>query len=91
MESTLIREGIDKTEITSVLVIIGEIPVRIILGYGPQENAAIEKKQKFWEFLEQEISEAEILGQGVILQMDGNLHAGIDLVKGNPNIQNKNV
>ena len=30
-------------------------------------------------------SQAEIEGHGVLLQMDGNLHAGSALVKGDPN------
>ena len=74
----------------SVLVVVGNIPIRVIVGYGPQENALVEKKQKFWSFLEEEINQAEIEGQGVLLQMDGNLHAGSALVKGDPNVQNKN-
>ena len=69
---------------------MGDIPVRIILGYGPQENALIEKKNRFWDFIENEINEAELEGHGVIVQMDGNLHAGSDLLKDDPNPQNRN-
>ena len=45
----------------------------------------IGKPSNWKKILEQ--SKAEILGQGDSLQMDGNLHAGIDLMKGCPNIQ----
>ena len=89
IESTLIRDGNDEVEVISVQVVLGGIPVRLITGYGPQENDIIEKKKNFWKFIENEIYEAELNDHGVILQMDGNLHAG-DLVKDDPNPQNKN-
>ena len=38
LESTLINEGDDDTEVMSVLVVVGDIQIRIILGYGVQEN-----------------------------------------------------
>jgi hypothetical protein len=89
IESALIREGNDDTEVISVQVQLGGIPTRIIVGYGPQENDIIEKKKKFWDFIEREINEAELENHGLMIQMDGNLHAG-DLVKNDPNPQNKN-
>ena len=73
-----------------VAVLVGEVPIRVILGYGPQESAEKEKKDKFWEFVENEINLAEIQGEGIIFQMDGNLHAGDGLVKMDPNVQNRN-
>ena len=36
------------------------------------------------------MNEAELEGDGLIIQMDGNLHAGPDIVKTDPNKQNKN-
>ena len=38
--------------------------------------------------MEKEANEAEF--DCFLLQMDGNLHAGTEIVKGDPNIQNKN-
>ena len=89
-ESTFINEGNDDTEVMSILVVIGDIPIRVIVGYGVQENASKEKKEKFWEYMEKEIVEAEKEEQGVIIQMDGNLHAGAELIKNDPNPQNRN-
>ena len=88
-ESTLIREGDDDTEVISVLVVVGNIPIRVIAAYGVQENALKEKKDKFWDFIENEVREAEQNGEGIIIEMDGNLHAG-ELVKNDPNPQNVN-
>ena len=90
IESTLIREGDDDIEVLSVQAVLGKIPVRIIIGYGPQENALKEKKNNFWGFIEREINEAELKGHGVLVQMDGNLHAGAELIKDDPNQQNRN-
>ena len=55
-----------------------------------QENAIKEKKSKFWEFIEEEICQAENDNQGLIIQMDGNLHGGQELIKDDPNPQNQN-
>ena len=90
LESTLFNSGNDETEILSVLVAVGNVPIRIIVAYGVQENASKEKKEKFWDFLEEEVGKAEMENQGVIIQMDGNLHAGETLIKGDPNAQNQN-
>ena len=90
IESTLIREGDDNIEALSIQIILKQLPVRIIVGYGPQENDNIDKKTQFWNFIEQEINEAEIAEHGIILQMDGNLHAGPGLVKNDPNPINRN-
>ena len=89
-ESTLLSEGDDETEVISVLVVVGDIAIRVIVGYGPQENALIEKKEKFWDFIEDEVVQAESEHQGIIIQIDGNLHAGEKLLKNDPNPQNQN-
>ena len=90
LESTLLNEGDDDTEVMSVLVVVGDMLIRVIIGYGVQENATKEKKEKFWDFIEKEVTEADSLEQGIILQMDGNLHAGDELIKNDPNPQNMN-
>ena len=40
--------------------------------------------------MEKEVSQAEFEEQGIIVQMDGNLHAGEDFIKNDPNPQNTN-
>ena len=81
IESTLVREGDDSTEVLSIQIVLGNLPIRIIVGYGPQETDDIRKKTLFWSFIENEINEAEAAEHGIILQMDGNLHAGSEIVK----------
>ena len=49
---------------------------------------ALRKQQlKFWELLEAETNHAELEGDGLVIQMDGNVHAGPALIKGDPNKQ----
>ena len=90
LESTLIREGNDDVEALVVKVVVDKIPIRTVLAYGPQENSKKEKKDMFWDFLEQEANQAELEEDGLIIQMDGNLRAGPSLVKNDPNVQNQN-
>ena len=90
LKSTLIKEGEMETEAISVKIFLKDLEIRVITGYGPQENALKIQKERFWEFLEDEINQAELEGDGAIVQIDGNLHAGRKLIKGDPNNQNQN-
>ena len=55
LESTFVNEGDEETEVMSVVVFVGKLQIRIIVGYGVQENATKDKKDKFWEFIENEV------------------------------------
>ena len=59
-------------------------------GYGPQEKDAIEKKNAFWDRLSNEADDPSQNDAGFILQMDGNLWAGSEVVKDDPNECNQN-
>ena len=65
IESTLVNEGNDETECLVVKIEVKDIRIKIIGGYGPQENASKDKKEAFWNFLDEEVM--------VLIQMDGNL------------------
>ena len=64
--------------------------VRCVNGYGPQENSAAEKKEKFWAHLEHEVDDAMDDEKALILQMDRNLHVGDKIIEGEPNPCNNN-
>ena len=89
-QSTLIREGNDDVEAISIKVVAGKVSIRTVVAYGPQENSKKEKKDMFWEYLEEEVNLAEMNEDGLVIQMDGNLHAGPEVVKNDPNIQKIN-
>lgn len=85
-----ISEGDDFTEILVVQVHIKELCIRVINCYGPQETDSIERKTVFWARLHTEVNNALEANCGIIVQMDGNLHAGDQLIKGDPNKINSN-
>ena len=90
LNPALVREGDDDVEALSVEIALKNIKIRCCTAYGCQENEKIEKKEKFWNFLDEEVSAADQSGSGFILQFDGNLWAGNKLIKGDPRPQNRN-
>ena len=90
LNPVLVYEGNDELELMVIEINIDGTKIRIINAYGPQEKQKVELKQKFWEKLDDEVSCAENLECGLILQMDGNLRAGPSIIPGDPNTQNKN-
>ena len=54
-------------------------------AYGPQANHLLERKLIFWSRISQEVEDAQELDTALVIQMDGNLWAGEDLIKGDPN------
>ena len=69
---------------------IDRLRVRCVGGYGPQETDVIEKKKAFWDRLSAEVEDATENDAGFLLQMDGNLWAGPEVVNGDPNPCNQN-
>ena len=90
LEPVWISEVDDQVEILIVEIHIEDLPIRIINCYGPQESDSVEKKSMFWSRLQLEINEAFEHDVGVIVQMDGNLHAGSNIVPNDPNPINSN-
>ena len=86
-----ISEGNDEIEFLTVQVNLKGISIRCVNGYGPQENEQNEKKMNFWASLDNEVENADFEGFGFILQMDGNLWAGPNIIPGDPNPKNKMV
>ena len=85
-----LREGNDDVEALSIEIVVKDMKVRCVVAYGCQENANIDRKEAFWKYLDENVQQADISGSGFILQFDGNLWAGTDIIPGNPNKQNKN-
>ena len=49
-----------------------------------------ERTTKFWEYLTKETQKATKTGAGLIIQMDGNICAGNNIINDDPNQQNQN-
>ena len=90
LQPVWIAQGDDDVECLVVEVWLNGFPMRIVNGYGPQASDSIERKRKFWDFLEREVNNAIVAGAGFILQMDGNCHLGPKHIKGDVNVQNAN-
>ena len=84
LQPVLIQEYNDTFELIVVEVKVADRDVRVISGYGPQENWDLEERTPFYNSLEEEISAAELQGRSVIIAMDANAKLGPELVPGDP-------
>ena len=76
------------TEESEILVVqcqIGVHKVRIINGYGPQEDEPAANRLAFWQSLEQEIVSAKNSNCMVLVQMDANAKVGKNIIPSDPN------
>ena len=85
-----VREGNDDVEALSVDIFLNGMKIRCCAAYGCQEGDPLERKNKFWEYLNQEVEFANNTNAGLIIQFDGNLWAGHHIVPGDPRPQNRN-
>ena len=90
LKPVLIQEYCTTFELLVVEVIVADKEIRVITGYGPQENWEIGEKTPFYNALEEEIAAAEILGKSVILTLDANAKLGPKIIQGNPYMQTPN-
>jgi hypothetical protein len=59
-------------------------------AYGPQDKDGQDRKLNFSARLSEEVKESKENESAIIIQMDGNLWAGEEIVKGDPNKSNAN-
>ena len=85
-----VREGDEEVEALSVDIFVKSMKIRCCVAYGCQENASITKKDKFWQYLKEDVAIAHNTDSGFILQFDGNLWAGPEIIPGDPRPQNRN-
>ena len=85
-----VREGGEEVETLSIDIFVKQLEIRCCTGYGCQEGDLKEKKDDFWEYLDTEVLEAKKAASGLIIQMDGNLWAGKQVIRNDPRPQNNN-
>ena len=71
------REGDDSVEALSVQIFVKKLKIRCCLAYGCQETESNDKKEAFWQYMDEEVLEASTSSSGLVIQLDGNLWAGI--------------
>ena len=64
--------------------------MRVISGYGPQENWPEEKRMPLFIALETEIEKAALAGRSVLVEMDANAKLGNKYIKGDPHEMSPN-
>ena len=79
-----------ETEILVVQVKAGIQKIRIINGYGPQENETSEKILAFWQDLEQAIISAKDEDCMVLIEMDANAKLGQEFIPHDPQLISNN-
>ena len=78
----LISEGDTDMEILVVQIKIGDIPVRLINGYGPQETDSEEQRLQFFARLDEECQKAKDDNVEVIMELDANAKLGKENING---------
>ena len=89
LNPVLIKEYNEEFELIVVEVSTHKETIRVMTGYGPQENWNEKDRMPFWLAVDEEISAAEIYGRSVIIQMDANAKLGSTYIKGDPNKNRK--
>ena len=86
----LINQYEDEFELIVVEIELKQKQVRVISGYGPQENWPEEKRMPFFIALETEIEKAALAGRSVLVEMDANAKLGNKYIKGDPHEMSPN-
>ena len=86
LEPVLIEEYCDTFELIVAEIKVAQKGIRVITGYGPQENWSDEEKMPFFVALEEEVSKAQMAGKGVIIEVDANSKLGEQYIKGDPKV-----
>ena len=89
LEPVLVYEESD-LEILVVQIRIGNIPLRIINSYGPQEYSDRGKIVSFYSTLDQIIQNSKLDKCLTLLQLDANAKVGKNIIKGDPYPQSQN-
>ena len=90
LHPVLISEYSTLFELLVVEIKIGNTQIRVITGYGPQENFSPEEITTFYTTLEEEIASAELNGRSIIIAMDANCKLGSQYIPGDPKEQTPN-
>ena len=80
----LIEQYEDEFELLVVEIELKQKKVRVISGYGPQENWTEEKRMPYFIALETEIEKATLAGRAVIVEMDANAKLGRKYIRRDP-------
>ena len=78
----------DEVEVMAVQIKAGQIPIRIITGYGPKEGSP--NVYDFYSKVEEEIENSMISGCATFVEMDFNAKLGGEIIKGDKHEMSSN-
>ena len=81
----LISARNDDAETLTVQLMCGNLKIRVINAYGPQEDDTQQNKLNFWMGIEEEILAAKSESCLVLVQMDANAKLGRNIISMDPN------
>ena len=90
LKPVLISEHSDDFEMVVVEVKAAHKEIRVLTGYGPQENWPVTARMPFFLALEEEIAKAELAGKSLIIQLDANSKLGPEMIPGDKHHQSDN-
>ena len=90
LNPSLVRDGGDDVEALTVDINVKKMQISCSTAYGPQEKDSRTKKEKFWQYLDEEAKRADGEGKGFILQGDLNAWIGQKYISKDPRPQNQN-
>ena len=91
LNPVLVNTGQDDTAILVVQVKVGNLEVRVINAFGPQEDSCNKGNiWKFWQELEGEIINAKEENCAVLLEFDANAKLGSKIIANDPNCMSEN-
>ena len=90
LKPILINEYNEPFEMIVVEIEAANKEIRLISGYGPQENWTPDKREPFFQALEEEIIKAELAGKSVLVEADFNSKLGKKFIPKDPHPQSEN-
>ena len=90
LKPKLVEEYEDEFELLVVEIEVKKKQIRVISGYGPQENWKEEKRMNFFTALETEIEKTMLAGKSIIVEMDANSKLGSKYISEDPHEMSPN-
>ena len=90
LNPAFVVDGGEAVEALTVNIHLKQITISCNTAYGPQESDPIDKKEKFWKYLDDEYLRAKNAGNGFVLQGDLNSWLGPNIIPGDTKPQNQN-
>ena len=60
VQALQVREGNNKVECLTVVVLVRRINIRAVCGYGPQQRDSVKRKSQFLEYLDKEVDDSAL-------------------------------